>query len=96
VRWHPGGWKLTDFDWHRPDQNAGFKVDAGDVRRIRQLIERYNSEILPEELRPASLAPPAASLSPNNGRRRQKPRFAHDHRADRLGPLKAETGVRFP
>lgn len=47
-------------------RDAGFKVDAGDVRRIRQLIERYNPEILPEELRPASLAPPAAALSPNN------------------------------
>jgi hypothetical protein len=39
-------------------RNAGFKVDAADVRRIRQLIERYNPEILPEALRPAPLAPP--------------------------------------
>jgi hypothetical protein len=21
VRWHPGGWRLTDFDWHRTDHN---------------------------------------------------------------------------
>ena len=21
VRWHPGGWKLTDFDWHRTDRS---------------------------------------------------------------------------
>ena len=47
-------------------RDAGFKVDAGDVRRIRQLIERYNPENLPEELRLASLAPSAAPLSPNN------------------------------
>jgi hypothetical protein len=47
-------------------RDAGFKVDAGDVRRIRQLIERYNPEILPEELRPASLTMPAAPLSSNN------------------------------
>jgi hypothetical protein len=48
-------------------RNAGFKVDAGDVRRIRQLIECYNPEILPEELRPASPAPsPAIRSSPNN------------------------------
>jgi hypothetical protein len=47
-------------------RNAGFKVDAGDVRRIRQLIERYNPEILLEELRPASLAPPPAPRSSNN------------------------------
>jgi hypothetical protein len=45
---------------------AAFKVDTGDVRRIRQLIERYNPEILPEELRPAPLAPPPAALSLSN------------------------------
>jgi hypothetical protein len=47
-------------------RGAGFKVDAGDVRRIRQLIERYNPESLPEELRPAPLAPPPAPLSLSN------------------------------
>jgi hypothetical protein len=48
-------------------RGAGFKVDAGDVRRIRQLIERYNPEILPAELRPAPLALPPVALSlPNN------------------------------
>jgi hypothetical protein len=52
------------FNWQTLD--AGFKVDAGDVRRIRQLIEHYNPEILPEELRPASLTMPAAPLSSNN------------------------------
>jgi hypothetical protein len=35
-------------------RGAGFKVDARDVRRIRQLMERYNPEILPEALRSAS------------------------------------------
>ncbi len=46
---------------------AGFKVDAGDVRHIRQLIERYNPVILPEELRPTAPAPLAATISlPNN------------------------------
>jgi hypothetical protein len=39
-------------------RNAGFSVDAADVRRIRQLIGRYNPEILPEALRPASSGPP--------------------------------------
>jgi hypothetical protein len=34
----------------------GFKVDAADVRRIRQLVERYNLEILPEALRSGTLA----------------------------------------
>lgn len=31
-------------------RGAGFKIDAGEVRRIRDLVERYNPEILPEEL----------------------------------------------
>jgi hypothetical protein len=43
-------------------RNAGFKVDAGDVRRIRALIERYNLEILPEELLPAPLAAPSGPV----------------------------------
>jgi hypothetical protein len=47
-------------------RGAGLKVDAGDVRRIRQLIERYNPEILPEELRPAPLALPPVALSLSN------------------------------
>jgi hypothetical protein len=47
-------------------RGAGFKVDAGDVRRFRQLIGRCNPEILPEELRPASIAPPVATLSLSN------------------------------
>jgi hypothetical protein len=48
-------------------RGAGFKVDAGNVRRIRQLIERYNPEILPEALRSASLAqPPSAPTLPDN------------------------------
>jgi hypothetical protein len=29
---------------------AGFTVDARDVRRLRSLVERYNPEVLPEEL----------------------------------------------
>ena len=33
-------------------RGAGFKVDAGDVRRIRRLIERYSPALLPKELRP--------------------------------------------
>ncbi|WP_338638846.1 hypothetical protein [Burkholderia pyrrocinia] len=33
-------------------RSAGFKVDVRDVRRIRQLIERYNPELLPDALRP--------------------------------------------
>jgi hypothetical protein len=40
-------------------RNAGFKVDAKDVRRIRQFIERYNPEMLPEQLRPLSVEVPA-------------------------------------
>jgi hypothetical protein len=47
-------------------RSAGFKIDAGGVRRIRQLIERYNPEILPEVLRPQTVpAPPAVSLPSN-------------------------------
>jgi hypothetical protein len=41
-------------------RTGGFKVDTGDVRRIRQLIERYKPELLPEALRPA---PPSMPLS---------------------------------
>jgi hypothetical protein len=33
-------------------RSAGFNVNAADVRRIRQLIERYNPNILPMALRP--------------------------------------------
>ena len=35
-------------------RGAGFKVDAGDVRRIRQLIERHRPALLSEELRPVT------------------------------------------
>ena len=41
-------------------RSAGFQVDARDVRRIRELIERYNPEILPEVLQPA---PPAVKAA---------------------------------
>jgi hypothetical protein len=47
-------------------RNAGFKVDAGDVRRIRLLLERYSPEMLPEELRLAPLDAPRAASRPNN------------------------------
>jgi len=47
----------TDRDAAKDLRNAGFKVGVADVRRIRQLIERYNPEILPEALRPAPLGP---------------------------------------
>jgi len=36
------------------------------LRRLRQLIERYHPEILPEALRPVPAAPPAAPLLHNN------------------------------
>lgn len=32
---------------------AGHNLDAGQVRRLRQLVEQYKPELLPEELRPA-------------------------------------------
>lgn len=35
-------------------RSSGFNVDIGNVRRIRQLIERCKPEILPEALRPAA------------------------------------------
>lgn len=47
-------------------RNAGFKVDAGNVRRIRQLIARYSPEILPEELRRAPVDASPALSPPNN------------------------------
>ena len=40
---------------------AGFKVDAGDVRRIRQLIERVSPVLLPKELRSESDGAPEPS-----------------------------------
>jgi hypothetical protein len=40
-------------------RNAGFKVDAGEVRRIRQLVERYSPETLPESMRPAPQTVPS-------------------------------------
>ncbi|WP_146214394.1 hypothetical protein [Rhizobium sp. 11515TR] len=33
-------------------RNAGFSIDAGGVRRVRQLIERYSPKALPESLSP--------------------------------------------
>ncbi|HKT99790.1 MAG TPA: hypothetical protein VJS30_25190 [Paraburkholderia sp.] len=35
-------------------RSAGFNVNVGHVRHVRQLIERYNPKILPEALRPPS------------------------------------------
>jgi hypothetical protein len=34
---------------------AGFKIDAGQVRRIRQLIESHRIDLLPERLRPRGM-----------------------------------------
>jgi hypothetical protein len=47
-------------------RNAGFKVDAADVRRIRQLIERYNPDILPAAMKPESPVLPATTPSASN------------------------------
>lgn len=46
---------------------AGFKVDAGHVRRIRQLIQEYRSELFPECLRPLA-APVPRNVIPFNGK----------------------------
>ncbi|MDR6411366.1 hypothetical protein [Paraburkholderia terricola] len=43
-------------------RNAGFNVNAGHVRHVRQLIERYNPEILPEALRPVTAPEDKGSL----------------------------------
>jgi hypothetical protein len=43
---------------------AGFRIDAGQVRRLRQLVERYAAEKLPEGLRPSPPAEP--STPPSN------------------------------
>ncbi|MBZ9974594.1 hypothetical protein [Mesorhizobium sp. BR-1-1-10] len=45
-------------------RNLGFKVHAGEVRDIRELIERYNLETLPEALRPE--APKEPPITPTN------------------------------
>lgn len=45
-------------------RNAGFSIDAGGVRRVRQLIERYSPKALPESLRPEE-TPPTAPLPSN-------------------------------
>ncbi len=43
-------------------RRAGFKVDAGDVRRLRRLMERLRPELLPKDLRPEPTpTPPALS-----------------------------------
>jgi len=39
-------------------RDGGFKVDAGDVRRLRGHLENYMTDILPEPLRPQSSPPP--------------------------------------
>jgi hypothetical protein len=39
-------------------RNAGFSVNAADVRPIRQLTERYSPDILPETLRSATPTAP--------------------------------------
>jgi hypothetical protein len=41
-------------------RSSGFDVNIGHVRRIRQLIERYQPEILPEALRPITPQPEEA------------------------------------
>ncbi|NJM35559.1 MAG: hypothetical protein HC850_13635 [Rhodomicrobium sp.] len=43
-------------------RNTGFAIDAGDVRRIRGLVERYTPDILPERLWPS----PRSKSSPDN------------------------------
>jgi hypothetical protein len=44
----------------------GRNLDAGQVRHLRQLIERYRPELLPESLRPIPVAPPPMPLGPDN------------------------------
>ncbi|RWH79135.1 MAG: hypothetical protein EOQ86_14610 [Mesorhizobium sp.] len=44
-------------------RNAGFKIHAGEVRDIRELIERHRIEVLPEFLRPEVSEAP---IPPNN------------------------------
>lgn len=48
-------------------RNAGFSIDAGGVRRLLQLVERYSPETLPEVLRPAQVSS-VAPLPNNTGR----------------------------
>lgn len=46
---------------------AGHALDAGQVRHLRQLIERYRPELLPESLQPVPATPPTAtSAEPGN------------------------------
>jgi len=47
-------------------RGAGFKVHVGNVRRIRDLFERYSPEIMPEELQPAAQPAPVKIEPPNN------------------------------
>lgn len=47
-------------------RNVGFKVDAGKVRRIRQLVERYDPSSLPLELRSAPLDPAVSAPLPSS------------------------------
>ena len=43
------------------------QLDAGQVRHLRPLIERYRPELLPESLRPKPVAPlPTPPLEPDN------------------------------
>lgn len=43
----------------------GFKLDAGQVRRLRFLVEKFRPDMLPEALRPAS-QPPAPPVQADN------------------------------
>jgi hypothetical protein len=57
----------TDRNAAKSLRAAGHNVDASHVRRLRQLIERYLLELLPESLRPTptrSFVPPQPE--PNN------------------------------
>lgn len=45
---------------------AGAKIDAGDIRRIRELIECYRPELLPATLREQPAIVPEASRPPSN------------------------------
>jgi hypothetical protein len=60
----------TDRNVAKNLRSAGFKLNAGDVRHIRQLLERYNPEILPQTLRPTSSSRPLSDnvvQLPNKG-----------------------------
>jgi hypothetical protein len=56
--------EIVDRNAAKELRTAGFKIDAGQLRRIRKLIERYRPDVLPEALKTEPAREAARSAPP--------------------------------